>query len=60
VCCGRDRLEMFAAMLLSAGKRIVVQEPEELRQMFQELARLAERAAAGQPSPRRARSERIS
>jgi predicted DNA-binding transcriptional regulator YafY len=60
VRCGRDRLEMFAAMLLSAGKRIVVYEPEDLRQTFRNLARQAEQAAAGQPSPRRARAERIS
>jgi predicted DNA-binding transcriptional regulator YafY len=46
VRCGRDRLEMFAAMLLSMGKRIVVHEPDALRQKFRELARQAERAAA--------------
>jgi predicted DNA-binding transcriptional regulator YafY len=46
VRCGRDRLEMFAAMLLSMGRRIVVHAPEELRQTFRELARQAKRAAA--------------
>ncbi|MFZ1938092.1 MAG: YafY family protein, partial [Terracidiphilus sp.] len=29
VSCGRDRLESFAAMLLSVGRRIVVQSPQE-------------------------------
>lgn len=43
--CGRDRLEMFAAMLLSPGRRIVVHGPEELRTTFRNLARQAERAA---------------
>ncbi len=57
VRCGRDRLEMFAAMLLSAGKRIVVHEPEELRKTFGELARQAERAAGAKSAPpRRMRS----
>jgi predicted DNA-binding transcriptional regulator YafY len=57
VRCGRDRLEMFAAMLLSAGKRIVVHEPEELRRTFRELARQAQSAATEEPtSPRRVRS----
>jgi len=44
--CGRDRLEMMAAMLLSAGVRIVVNQPAELRETFQMLARQALRAAA--------------
>ena len=44
--CGRDRLEMLAAMLLSTGKRIVVNAPDELRQTFRNLARHALRAAA--------------
>jgi predicted DNA-binding transcriptional regulator YafY len=43
--CGRDRLEMFAAMLLSTGRRIVVHKPKEMRKMFKELARQALRAA---------------
>jgi predicted DNA-binding transcriptional regulator YafY len=42
--CGRDRLEMFAGMLLSMGRRIVVHEPAELRETFRELARLATQA----------------
>jgi predicted DNA-binding transcriptional regulator YafY len=52
--CGRDRLEMFAAMLLSMGKRIVVHCPEELRQTFRELAKQAERAATAKTVRRRA------
>jgi predicted DNA-binding transcriptional regulator YafY len=44
--CGRDRLEMFAAMLLSTGRRIVVHRPEELRETFRELARQALQAAS--------------
>ena len=51
VSCGRDRLEMFAAMLLSAGRRIVVNSPQELRKTFRELAQQAMRAA---DEPRRA------
>ena len=43
--CGRDRLEMFAAMLLSMGRRIVVREPPQLRETFRELARQAREAA---------------
>jgi predicted DNA-binding transcriptional regulator YafY len=43
--CGRDHLQMFAAMLLSMGRRIVVDEPAELREMFGKLAVEAMRAA---------------
>ncbi|HKF49029.1 MAG TPA: YafY family protein [Terracidiphilus sp.] len=43
--CGRDRLEMMAAMLLSTGKRIVVNSPDELRETFRALAAQALRAA---------------
>jgi predicted DNA-binding transcriptional regulator YafY len=43
--CGRDRLEMFAAMLLSTGRQIVVHSPAELRETFRELARKAMDAA---------------
>lgn len=43
--CGRDQLEMFAAMLLSMGRRIVVREPAELRETFRQLAAQAMRAA---------------
>jgi predicted DNA-binding transcriptional regulator YafY len=45
VRCGRDRLEMFAAMLLSMGRRIVVNGPDELRKTFRELAQQAMTAA---------------
>lgn len=45
VRCGRDRLEMMAAMLLSTGRRIVVENPPELRKTFKKLARQALRAA---------------
>ena len=43
--CGRDRLEMFAAMLLSTGRRIVVNSPAELRETFRQLAKQAAEAA---------------
>ena len=43
--CGRDRLEMFAAMLLSMGHRIVVHTPAEMRETFRQLARKAIEAA---------------
>lgn len=43
--CGRDRLEMFAAMLLSYGRRIVVRSPPELRTTFRVLGQAARRAA---------------
>ena len=43
--CGRDRLEMFAAMLLAMGCRIVVHSPPELRDTFRQLAVQAMRAA---------------
>lgn len=45
VRCGRDRLEMIAAMLLSIGRRIVVDSPPELRKTFSDLARQALKAA---------------
>ncbi|MGD0741330.1 MAG: YafY family protein [Terracidiphilus sp.] len=45
VRCGRDRLEMIAAMLLSMGRRIVVHSPQELRKTFRELAQRALKAA---------------
>jgi len=44
--CGRDRLELIAAMLLSTGARIVVNSPDELREAFRVLARHALSAAA--------------
>jgi predicted DNA-binding transcriptional regulator YafY len=43
--CGRDRLETFAAMLLSTGRRVVVHSPEQMRETFRELARQALLAA---------------
>jgi predicted DNA-binding transcriptional regulator YafY len=43
--CGRDRLEMIAAMLLSTGVRIVVNAPAQLRETFRVLAGQALSAA---------------
>jgi predicted DNA-binding transcriptional regulator YafY len=43
--CGRDRLELFAAMLLGMGRRIVVYRPVELRDTFRQLGRLAMQSA---------------
>jgi predicted DNA-binding transcriptional regulator YafY len=54
--CGRDRLEMIAAMLLSIGRRIVVHSPPELRKKFRELARQALKAAE---RPRRVRANKL-
>jgi predicted DNA-binding transcriptional regulator YafY len=48
VRCGRDRLEMFAAMLLSTGRRIVVHSPDELQKTFRQLAKQAMQAAGKQ------------
>lgn len=45
--CGRDNLELFAAMLLSFGRRIEVRQPPELRDVFADLARRATAAAQG-------------
>ncbi len=45
--CGRDHLESFAAMLLSLGCRIVVRQPEELKQAFAAVARRAMLTAQG-------------
>ena len=50
--CGRDRLEMFAAMLLSFGRRIVVHSPRELRTTFSQLARQATKASRATPGVR--------
>jgi predicted DNA-binding transcriptional regulator YafY len=44
--CGRDRLEMLAALLLSLGRRIVVHSPVELRKTFRQMARRAMEAAS--------------
>jgi predicted DNA-binding transcriptional regulator YafY len=46
--CGRDDLAMFAAMLLTLNRRIVVHGPEELRETFRELSRRGEAAARGE------------
>ncbi len=46
VRCSRDRLELFAAMLLSFGRRIVVHEPAELRAVFAQIAGQATEAAS--------------
>ena len=43
--CGRDHLDMFAAMLLSARRRIVVYSPDALRETFREIAVQAKQAA---------------
>lgn len=43
--CGRDHLEIFAAMLLSLDCWIVVREPLELKQVFAALAKRASDAA---------------
>jgi predicted DNA-binding transcriptional regulator YafY len=43
--CGRDTLDMFAAMLLTTGSRIVVHNPPELRETFRTLAHQAQQAA---------------
>jgi predicted DNA-binding transcriptional regulator YafY len=56
VRCGRDRLEMIAAMLLSMCRRIVVRSPPELRKTFRNLARQALRAAE---KPRGTRPTRL-
>ncbi|HEU5458424.1 MAG TPA: WYL domain-containing protein [Terracidiphilus sp.] len=62
--CGRDRLEMFAAMLLSMGKRMVVHHPPELKETFKRLARQAMEAAGSaeeksQEGKRRAQRQRL-
>lgn len=46
--CGRDRLEMFAAMLLSEGCKVIVHSPPELKDTFRELAKRAQQAAGVQ------------
>jgi predicted DNA-binding transcriptional regulator YafY len=48
--CGRDQLQMFAAMLLATGRSIVVREPAELRETFKQLAVQAMQAAR-EPHP---------
>lgn len=43
--CGHDQLELFAAMLLSLGCRIVVHQPMELKEVFASRAKRANDAA---------------
>jgi Predicted transcriptional regulator len=43
--CGRDRLEMIAAMLLAMDRRIEVHSPKELKEAFKKLGRRAMQAA---------------
>jgi len=50
--CGRDRLEMFAAMLLSMGRRIVVRSPVELLKTFRELGKRAAEAGSAKGAGR--------
>jgi predicted DNA-binding transcriptional regulator YafY len=45
--CGRDDLEMFAAMLLTLNRRIVVRSPQELRETFRKIAQRGMEAAGG-------------
>jgi predicted DNA-binding transcriptional regulator YafY len=45
--CGRENLQMFAAMLLSFNCRLIVRQPPELRETFANLARRAAEAAQG-------------
>ncbi|HWF48560.1 MAG TPA: WYL domain-containing protein, partial [Bryobacteraceae bacterium] len=45
--CGRDNLLAFAAMLLSLGCRVVVRQPEELKEAFANLAKRAAQTAEG-------------
>jgi predicted DNA-binding transcriptional regulator YafY len=55
--CGRDRLEMIAAMLLSTGGRIIVHGPDELRDTFRMLSQQALKAA-GPAKPRKPKTPR--
>ena len=50
--CGRDTLELFAAMLLATGRRIIVHQPAALRKTFRRLARQALQASKKSPNPR--------
>ena len=57
--CGRDDLEMFAAMLLTLNRRIVVHSPKELRETFRQLARSGTAAGRDVPTSRRPVAPRI-
>jgi predicted DNA-binding transcriptional regulator YafY len=50
--CGRDHLDLFAAMLLSLGCRVLVRAPDELKQVFAGMARRAAEAASGSQAVR--------
>jgi predicted DNA-binding transcriptional regulator YafY len=45
ICCGRDNLREFAAMLLMLNCRIVIRSPNELRTTFNDLAKRAAETA---------------
>ena len=47
--CGRDHLRMFAAMLLGTGRRVLVHQPQELKETFRKLAAQATEAACSNP-----------
>ena len=49
--CSRDRLEMFAAMLLAMGRKIVIHSPPELQDTFRRLAHQAMQIAGEFHSP---------
>lgn len=57
--CGRDSLEMFAAMLLTLNRHIVVHSPDELRKTFLELARRGAAAAGGDAHVRRDKASSV-
>ncbi len=54
--CGRDRLGMFAAMLLSTEHQIVVYSPVELKETFKELA---QRALLATTNPKRSMRQKM-
>ena len=47
--CGRDTLELFAAMLLATGRRIVINAPAALHETFRLMAQRASQAADAAP-----------
>ncbi len=47
LCCGVTHLDAFAVSLLYLGCRLVVREPQELREAFRAVAERAQVAAAG-------------
>ena len=56
--CGRDRLELFAAMLLSMERRMVVHSPPGLRKTFREMGRRALETGAPPGAKRKGRRRR--